>query len=210
MSQKLISLTLIVFFSILSSKAQIGYSVFSSGGQYFLYSIDLSTCEVCQLSIGIPFGDAELGEDLTMLPNGNWVSNNSCTLIVMSSPPNSTILYELNTPGTECIRGTVYDEINDIVYVLAQDGLYIFDPNTFAYTLVGQWPISWGMPSMAGIHFTNGVLYGTAVFTPGGYQLFEIDINDPSNSTILYSLFVNDGQGSSPNGFLLHMEWCFW
>jgi len=168
-------------------KAQTGYSVFNTGGSNFLYSIDLTTCELCQLSVGIPI-NIELGEDLTMLPNGNWISNNNCVLNLTSSPPNSSVLYEFSSLPSACIRGSVYDELNDIIYVLALDGLYTFDATSLTLALVGSWPVSWNAPSMAGIHFTNGVLYGTAVFTPGGYQLFEIDVNDPSNSTILFNV----------------------
>jgi len=199
--KKQIHLIFIIWITSNSISGQTGYSVFLNNSQYFLYSIDLNTCEICQLSIGISALEVQLGVDLTMLPNGNWISNNNCALNVMSSVPNSTVIYNYPSPSDECIAGTVYDEINDVVYVLARNGLYTLDPITFTLTLVGLWPVSWNTPNMAGIHFTNGILYGTAVFIPGGYQLFEIDINDPENSTILFPVFGNDGQSSSSNGF---------
>jgi len=196
----MIRLLILIGFFIIgnSAKSQTGYSVFNTGGSNFLYSIDLTTCEICQISEGIPFSEALIGSDLTMLPNGTWIGHTSCGITLMSSPPNSMVLFNQATP---CIRGSVYDELNDIVYALGLDGLYSFDPLTLTLNLIGPWPVSWNMPSMAGIHFTNGILYGTAVFTPGGYQLFEIDINDPGNSTILFPPPFNDGQGSSSNGY---------
>ncbi|MDF1697539.1 MAG: hypothetical protein P1U56_16970 [Saprospiraceae bacterium] len=184
-----------------SMNAQTGYTIFSIGGELFLYSIDLNTCEICQLTNGISFSDAAIGSDLTMLPNGNWISHGGCNIVVMSPPPNSSVLFETPFSPDPCIQGSVYDELNDIVYLIAQVGLYTFDPVTFTITLVGTWPPTWNNPNMNGIHFTNGVLYGTASFTPGGYQLFEIDINDPSNSTILFNVPVISGQGSSINGY---------
>jgi len=182
-------------------KAQTGYTIFSSGGDLFLYSIDLSTCEICQLSPGISFSEAQIGSDLTMLPDGNWISHGGCNIVVMSAPPNSSVLYQTPFTSDPCIQGSVYDEINDIVYLITQEGLYTFDLVAFTITLIGPWPVAWNDPNMGGIHFTNGVLYGTASFNPGGYQLFEIDINDPSNSVILFNVPVINGQGSSSSGY---------
>ena len=196
-------LTLIVFLSAGNfSNAQIGYSIFFNEGGAFLYSIDLNTCEICQLSNNFIDEATFIGNDVTMLPNGNWIGNSNCLyLYLMSPPPNSSVLFEISFPLSACVVGSVYDELNDIVYVLADDGLYTFEPNTFTLTLVGFWPTEWDIVSLKGIHITNGVLYGIGVISPFGSQLFEIDTNDPSNSIILFSIPLYDGQGSSSNGF---------
>jgi len=198
MSKIKISILIFMWVMVKYANAQTGYSIFSDGGEIFLYSINLNTCEVCQISNSL---EVDIGNDITMLPNGNWISHGNCNIALISPPPDNSVLFEMPFMSDPCIHGSVYDELNDIVYLLAQDGLYIFDPVTFSFVLVGLWPTEWNIQNMEGIHFTGNTLYGTGGFIPEGYQLFEIDINDPSNSTILFNVPIISGQGSSTNGY---------
>ncbi|MDF1697538.1 MAG: hypothetical protein P1U56_16965 [Saprospiraceae bacterium] len=186
--------------SCASLKGQIGYILIESGGEFLLHSIDLSTCEICQIANGIPFSSGIDAAEITMLPNGNWLVVGSCSLNLMSTPPNSAIVY---TSATDpCYTASAYNEINDIIYIMGIDGLYTFDPVAFTFTFIGPWPASWNVISYETIHFTDGILYGTAFFEPDpNYQLFQIDINNPSNSSILFSIPFIVGSSGSQSGY---------
>jgi len=91
---------------------------------------------------------------------------------------------------------------NGLVYLAGLNGLGTLDPATNTVTYLGNWPSSFN--SVVDLYYVNGILYGTALDIPNGNPiLVQIDVNNPSQSTVVGPLFVTNGaEGGTWNGAL--------
>jgi hypothetical protein len=89
---------------------------------------------------------------------------------------------------------------NGLVYLAGQNGLGTLDPATNTVTNIGNWPSSFN--TVIDLYYANGILYGTAYDIPNGNPiLVQIDVNNPTQSTVVGPLFITNGaEGGTWNG----------
>jgi len=180
-----------------------GQIVYATGndnnGQQYMYKIDLSTCTFCAVTppstnIGV--------SDVVLLPNGNHLhvtGNFTNGLKRLLPPPSTQVVWQANNPQSY-YTGQLAP--NGLVYLAGLNGLGTLDPATNTVTYLGNWPSSFN--SVVDLYYVNGILYGTALDIPNGNPiLVQIDVNNPSQSTVVGPLFVTNGaEGGTWNGAL--------
>ena len=161
-------------------EAQTVYVTYVFNGTDFLVAIDMATCTACTV-----FEFPEIFHtDITILPDGRIVliAAPSLPFISIITPPSSTLeTFQLDPPGTAA--GSVY--FNNLVYISgANNGLYSFDPVTEQFTYLGDWPA--GFPLGTYLFEQGGNIFAFTLSPPN--QVWEIDLNDPGNSTLLQTV----------------------
>lgn len=177
---------------------QIIYAVGNDdNGQQYMYKINLTTCTFCAVTPPSP----NIGvSDVVLLPNGNHLhitGNFTNGLKRLLPPPSTQVVWQANNPQSY-YTGQLAP--NGLVYLAGLNGLGTLDPATDNVTYLGNWPNSFN--SVVDLYYVNGILYGTALDIPNGNPiLVQIDVNDPSQSTIVGPLFVTNGaEGGIWNG----------
>ena len=163
-------------------------------GQVRLFKIDVATCEMCPISnLSPPSPFSITGADIVVLPNGNILSINQNDGTYLFDPPNNIPIASFPTQWFEgailAPNGTVYlsGSINN--------GLYTFNSSNNTFTLVGSWPPNINVGEM---FYWNGVLYGNGIdFSSGQLVLIQIDVTNPSQSTIVQNTILNTGSGTA-------------
>lgn len=157
---------------LLNPNGLILYGITSSG---LIFRMDTSTCSICPVMNTTGYSGGAL--DILLLPDGNILVFTAQGLRLYT-PPSSTPIWSdsfLYGGGIIAPNGTIY-------LSSPQNGLYIFDPISNGINLIGPWPSG---VSVAEIFYINGILYGYCgqPFS----AIIEIDINDPSQSIIIYN-----------------------
>ncbi len=196
-----IALFAAVFLSLSLSPSVYGQIIYANvgdnNGQIYLYKIDLSTCTFCAVTPPSPnIG----GSDIVLLPDGNHLhitGNFTNGLKRLLPPPSTQLVWQVNNPQSY-YTGQLAP--NGLVYLAGLNGLGTLDPATNTVTYLGNWPSSFN--TVTDLYYVNGILYGTAVDIPSGNLiLVQIDVNNPSQSTIVGPLFVTNGaEGGIWNG----------
>ncbi|HNM27979.1 MAG TPA: hypothetical protein PKL15_21200, partial [Saprospiraceae bacterium] len=142
--------------------------------------INVSTCEICDVAPPSPnFG----GFDFVFLPDGSQlhiggvVSN---SLIRLSAPPALNLIWQTSTQQT--FYGGVLAP-NGLVYLVGTQGLGTYNPANNTVNYIGYWPGNFAY--VDDLFFLNGVLYGTMTDVNGLPFLIIVDVNDPSQSTVV-------------------------
>jgi hypothetical protein len=88
---------------------------------------------------------------------------------------------------------------NGLVYLGGTPGFGVFDPLTNTVTYIGDWPS--GIIGVVELFYINGVLYGAGNDGSGINPLLQINITNPSQSTILSTIPITGGaEGGNWNG----------
>jgi hypothetical protein len=162
------------------TQAQIMYaegSIFSSSERYLL-KIDLATCTVCVIKPEIYINNA-IHSGYTVLPDGTQLHYGGTNgLFLQAAPPSSDILWS-GSAGPLVWGGTLAPD--GLVYMTSDNGLFTFDPATYAITYIGPWPAG---GSCTGLYYLNGEMHGYWHADTGGND-YDITVNiaDPANST---------------------------
>jgi len=165
-----------------------------STGLVRLFKIDLATCEMCPISnLSAPAPFSITGTDIVLLPNGNILSINQSDGTYLFDPPNNIPIASF---PSQWFEGAVLAP-NGIVYLsgVGNLGLYTFNPANNTFTFVGSWPPNTNVGEM---FYWNGVLYGNGIdFSTGQAVLIQIDVANPSQSTIVQNTILNVASGTA-------------
>ena len=157
--------------------AQVIYAVaINANGVELFVKINLNTCAICSLAPPTP----NVGNfAFAILPDGSQlhIQNN---LKRLSAPPDLDLIWEGNGYWWE---GGVLAP-NGLVY-LSTTEFGVYDPADNSVTVIGDWPN--GIVTVYELFYINGVLYGLARDTNNQYIWIQVNVNDPSQSTILGS-----------------------
>jgi hypothetical protein len=154
------------------------------------------TCEFCpQLSVPTSFFDGNSGSDVIALPNGNVVTLGQ--RIYVFDPPNPNPVYTYIPPVASVFGGATYAP-NGTIYIITMaspnstTSISIFNPVTYALTLVGSLPGTWTAFSP---FFYNGQLYARAINYNGSppyeRELVTLSLTNPVVPTVIYSPIPN-------------------
>jgi hypothetical protein len=163
-------------------------------GQVRLFKIDVATCEMCPISnLSPPSPFSITGADIVVLPNGNILSINQSDGTYLFDPPNNTPIASFPTQWFEgaivAPNGTVYLSGN------INNGLYTFNSSNNTFSFIGSWPPNINVGEM---FYWNGVLYGNGFdFSTGQEVLVQIDVANPSQSTIVQNTILNVASGTA-------------
>lgn len=180
------------FFKTLSGQIIYG-SFFDNTGTYMV-KVDLSTCTFC--AITSPSPNIGVG-DIVMLPSGNHLHISNTFIRRLLPPPSTQIVWQTNTAPVIYQTGQL--ALNGLVYLGGEPGFGVFDPATNTVTYIGDWPA--GVLGVTDLYYINGVLYGTGYDNGAFAFLLQINIGNPSQSTILGTIpFTGGAEGGTWNG----------
>lgn len=188
----------IVFFNLCSTKtanAQIIYAVaFNGNGEKVVLKINLSDCEdACAITPPSP-NIAEA--DFVLLPGGNHLHIDDNGIRRLEPPPSDGIVWQTGNPQS---YQTGQLAPNGLVYLAGPAGLGTFNPANNAIAFIGAWPGN--IVTVLDIYYIGGVLYGTGFDDNFNAVIIQINVNDPSQSTIVGPLIgPTDGEGGTWNG----------
>jgi hypothetical protein len=139
-----------------------GYTPSQSDQIFGVYNF--LTCEFCpQLAVPTSFLMGNSGSDVIALPNGNVVTLGQH--IYVFDPPNPNPVFTFIPPVATVYGGATYAP-NGTIYVITMESpnsttsISIFNPVTYALTLVGSLPGTWTAYSP---FFYNGQLYARTI-----------------------------------------------
>jgi hypothetical protein len=153
------------------------------------WKLDVNTCEICP-AFPLPVFNPNSNDNpiaAVMLPNGDVLTMRGIGAV--GSPPGGLFLFDPPNQTPDYIPGPVFlggcVAPDGTVYISTATGLYTFDPADNTYTLVGNYPS--GQQSMENIYFENGQLYGFCCPNGSTRSIVQININNPSASTVVGS-----------------------
>jgi hypothetical protein len=181
------------FFKTLSG--QIIYGSFEDNTGIYMVKVDLNTCTFCAIT---PVSNNNIGNtDFVILPDGNHLHLSSSSIKILLPPPSTQIVWQTSTLPVSWQTGQLAP--NGLVYLGGTPGFGVFDPATNTVTYIGNWPA--GVGGVADLYYINGVLYGTGYNNSGITFLLQINITNPSQSTILGTIPGTGGaEGGTWNG----------
>jgi hypothetical protein len=183
----------LLFIEPISLNGQIVYANIGINGQNYIYKIDLETCTFCPVA---PSSFNIGGFDIVLLPDGNHLHISGFLLQRLEPPPSTQVVWQ-TTAAQFYLTGQLAP--NGLVYLGGGPGLGVFDPATNTVTYLGNWPPSFD--EMIEIFYINGVLHGTAYDINNNIVLVQVNVSDPSLSTIEGPLFPTFGaEGGVWNG----------
>ena len=150
------------------------------------YYFDLQTCE-------LNYGGTQVGYNVTgFTPHGNGTvygyaidrePNNSLTWTGLKRYISGTLFlgaFPIADFGFDTTIMALGTDLDSIVYG-AGESLWMYDPSTGVEALIGDFPTN--MQCSGGMTLREGQLYMTSI----NHDLVRLDIDDPMNSTIIYS-----------------------
>jgi len=173
-----------------------GYSPTQSDQLFGVYNFQ--TCEFCpQLAVPTEFLDGNSGSDVIALPNGNVVTMGERIYVFNPPDPNPVYTY---IPSVPTVYGGATYAPNGTIYVITMESpnsttsISIFNPVTYALTLVGSLPGTW---TAFAPFFYNGQLYARAINYNGSppyeRELVTLTLTNPVVPTVVYSPIPNCG-----------------
>ncbi|MBU6340938.1 MAG: hypothetical protein KGS48_05540 [Bacteroidetes bacterium] len=177
-------LILICFCTLGTLQSQSIYIVMqedSNVSEWAIYKLDLATCTYCPIIE--PDDYSFFGLDFIVLPNGKILTHtNSLNLVVLESPPSTNIVWQ----GSNNIYNAFIVGPNGVVYLISNTGLATFDPVTYTITQIGSWPPSFSNYFLEDMYIYNGQVYAAGTdLVNGGIVSVQIDLSNPSNSTLV-------------------------
>ena len=190
----------LLLLSILFSKTLNGQIIYGSFydaviNETYIVKVDLSTCTFC----AITSASNNIGNiDFVMLPDGNHLHiSGGFSIKRLLPPPSTQIVWQTNTTPVGYQSGQLAP--NGLVYWGGTEGFGVFDPVTNVITYIGNWPASVG--GVNDLYYINGILYGTGYDNSGNTFLLQVNITNPSQSTVLGTLPQAGGaEGGTWNG----------
>jgi hypothetical protein len=162
-----------------------------------LIKIDLNNCIFCAVSLVNDGSD----NDITLLPNGNFVNTSNLNIKVFS-PPNQNPIFTVNISPLVALGNILNPD--GTLYIATRQGLGLFNPVTNQFTYLGNWPSSFLPVVQMELWYEGGQLYGYFGFPV--QQVAQIDVNNPGNSTIVGAINFNGFiQGATDIGGMVLM-----
>lgn len=145
-----------------------------------LLKINVSTCEICDVAPPSPnIG----GFDFVFLPDGSQLHIGgaaSNSLIRLSAPPDLNLIWQ--TSSQQTFYGGVLAP-NGLVYLVGTQGLGTYNPANNTVNYIGDWPGNFSF--VDDLFYVGSILYGTMTDLNGQPFLIQVNVSDPSQSTVV-------------------------